>query len=267
MSEKVIAIVSGGLDSTTMVWEAVQYGFAPDLVSFNYGQRHVKELEYAVRTADFWHLRHDIVDLTGLTKLLAESGSSLVDAQTPVPEGHYAQENMKATVVPNRNMIMLAIAGGIAVSRKARAVMTGVHAGDHFIYPDCRPEFIQAAGNALVVGNEGFSNWLQKGEEFESAIMAPYLMDTKEDIALRALEMGMPFNMTWSCYQGGEVHCGRCGTCVERLEAIHGAMKRYSGPRVDNTVYADKDYWKSATGWGENVETDEGQSFTYPEDK
>jgi 7-cyano-7-deazaguanine synthase len=253
VTDKIIAIFSGGLDSTTAVHDAISQGLEPDLVSFNYGQRHKKELAYAQLTANKLGLRHDIVDLSGLTTLLAESGSSLV-SDTEVPEGHYAEDNMKATVVPNRNMIMLSIAGGIAVARGAIAVMTGVHAGDHFIYPDCRPEFLQAAGHALVVGNEGFNDWMHHPNadvEFVAPILAPYLMSTKEDIAYRAFELDVPIHETWSCYKGGELHCGKCGTCVERLEALDGAMRR--GILVDDkwyvdlTQYEDTEYWKLAT--------------------
>jgi 7-cyano-7-deazaguanine synthase len=256
MDDKIIAIFSGGLDSTTMVYDAISQGFEPDLISFNYGQRHKKELEYASRTAEHLHLRHDVVDLTGLTHLLAESGSSLV-ANVEVPEGHYAEENMKATVVPNRNMIMLSIAGGIAVARGAMSVMTGVHAGDHFIYPDCRPAFIGVAAAALVYGNEGFSNWLKKVDS-ESAILVPYLESTKADIAYNAIKLKIPFNTTWSCYKGGEKHCGKCGTCVERLEAIDIATQRWNTERgdykynqvFDNTLYEDPFYWKSIIAKG-----------------
>ena len=252
MNEKIIAVVSGGLDSTTMLYDSLYRGYSPDVVSFNYGQRHAKELEYAAAIASRFSLRHDVVDLSSLTKLLSESGSSLVSG-TEVPEGHYAEENMKQTVVPNRNMIMISIAGGIAVARKATSIVLAVHAGDHFIYPDCRPEFIQAAANALVAGNEGFSSWFHspalQGEE--SAISVPYLMHSKADIAYRAMELGLPLEDTWSCYKGGVVHCGKCGTCVERLEAIDEAQQRWksldpdSTIPADETVYEDKEYWKT----------------------
>ena len=252
MNKKVIAVVSGGLDSTTMLYDLIYRGYNPDVISFDYGQRHAKELQYAAAVANRFTLRHDVVDLSSLTVLLSESGSSLVSG-TKVPEGHYAEENMKATVVPNRNMIMISIAGGIAVARRATSIVLAVHAGDHFIYPDCRPEFIQAAANALVTGNEGFSSWFHspalQGEE--SAIMVPYLMQTKTDIAYRAMELGLPLEYTWSCYKGGVVHCGKCGTCVERLEAINGAQQRWKNLDpdgylpIDGTVYEDNNYWKT----------------------
>jgi 7-cyano-7-deazaguanine synthase len=239
---KVVAICSGGLDSTTMVWDLFENGHTVQMVGFHYGQRHEKELKYAEKTAERLKLRFDVIDLRNLSVFLAESGSSLVSG-TDVPEGHYAEENMKATVVPNRNMIMLSIAGGIAVATDAEHVFTGVHAGDHFIYPDCRPEFIDLVSRAMNVGNTGFGNF------GDLAILAPFLHMSKADIALTALELGVPLHETWSCYKGGDVHCGRCGTCVERLEAIHQAQERFetiydhTSPE-DKTEYADTEFWK-----------------------
>jgi 7-cyano-7-deazaguanine synthase len=249
MADKIIAIMSGGLDSTTLVYGLLSEKgrFDVDCVSFDYGQKHSKELEYAAATCAKLGLRHDIIDLRGITKLLGESGSSLV-SDTPVPEGHYAEENMKATVVPNRNMMMLSIAGGVAVARSAAAVATGVHAGDHFIYPDCRPEFVTLASQAMIVGNQGFGNPNGTG------IIAPFMSSTKEDIAYEALQLGLPLHETWSCYKGGEMHCGKCGTCVERLEAINGAVNRWlkndyvDGDIApwDQTEYEDVEFWRTA---------------------
>jgi 7-cyano-7-deazaguanine synthase len=245
-NKRVVAIASGGLDSTTMMYELYEQGYQVHMVGFDYGQRHRKELRYARATAVPLGLRMTIVDVSHLASLLAESGSSLVSS-AEVPEGHYAEDNMKKTVVPNRNMIMLSIAGGIAVATGAEAVYTGVHSGDHAIYPDCRPEFIDLASRALSVGNQGFSNF------GELAIEAPYLHRTKADIALIALELEVPLHETWSCYKGGDVHCGRCGTCVERLEAIHEAQQRYrhahgKAAPEDRTEYDDPAFWRGAVG-------------------
>jgi len=155
-------------------------------------------------------------------------------------------------------MIMLAIAGGIAVARGADVVATAVHAGDHFIYPDCRPAFIQKLSEAMQLGNEGFG--------FDSVayartgpIFTPFIDATKADIAVLALQLGVPLHETWSCYKGREIHCGKCGTCVERLEAIEEAALRmnagqgidnvpgnYYGGEYDRTEYADVDFWKQA---------------------
>jgi 7-cyano-7-deazaguanine synthase len=249
VTDKLIVIFSGGLDSTTLVYDAHSQGFDIECVSFDYGQRHKKELEYASETTKMLGIRHDIIDLSSLTQLLSVSGSSLISSME-VPEGHYAEDNMKATVVPNRNMIMLSIAGGIAVARHACGIATAVHAGDHFIYPDCRPDFIQATNHALVTGNSGFDTFDKisyEGDELASAIKAPYIQMSKEDIACRAIHLGIPFEETWSCYKGGDIHCGKCGTCVERLEAICGAVDRCSSRGIvccDNTLYEDATYWR-----------------------
>jgi len=239
--KKAVAIVSGGLDSTTLAYDLRHTGYDVDLLSFNYGQRHKKELQFAAAIAKRFGLRHDIINLQQLSSMFAESGSSLV-SDSEVPEGHYAEDNMKSTVVPNRNMIMLSIATGIAISRGAACIAAGMHAGDHFIYPDCRPEFINIVNAAIMVGNEGFHS-------FDGLpIFTPYIHWTKADIAFRAMQLGVPFHMTWSCYKGGENHCGRCGTCVERLEAIYTAGKIFGahGDFIppDNTAYDDNEYWK-----------------------
>lgn len=280
---KGIAVVSGGLDSTAMIYHMLNDGHELDLVSFDYGQRHKKELQFAAATAKTLGLKHDIVDLSSITHLISNSaltsygqpasefkatdknglGHTLATDIT-VPDGHYAEETMKATVVPNRNMIMLSIAAGIAVNRSAEFVATAVHAGDHFIYPDCRPGFIEAVAAAVWVGNEGFGAFNNYPDE---AVMAPFMHYTKMEIAFRALELGVPLHMTWSCYKGGENHCGRCGTCVERLEAIHDAFLYWAnnqtgavfraprgqvpgqpnqGGLFDATVYDDNEFWRTA---------------------
>jgi 7-cyano-7-deazaguanine synthase len=245
-------------------------------LSFNYGQRHKKELEYAARTCAKLEVKHDIVDLSGLTHLISNSaltsqyhsedhsaadreGDEILVADIEVPEGHYAQDSMAQTIVPNRNMIMLAISIGVAVNEGAGAVFTAVHAGDHFIYPDCRPMFLDMLDMAARLGNEGAV--LQD----MALVRAPYILNNKKDIAVTALTLQVPLEETWSCYKGGEIHCGRCGTCVERLEAIHQAQEELTGlefnpelavlkmmgvkiPTVpqDLTEYEDTEFWKTA---------------------
>lgn len=243
-----VVILSGGLDSTTMLYRLLADNITvKSCVSFNYGQRHKKELEFAKATCEKLGIKHHLIDLwsSGFTEAIAVSGSSLV-SDNDVPEGHYGSENMKQTVVPNRNMVMLAIAGAIAVAEGATSVATGVHSGDHFIYPDCRPEFIAYASNALAFGNEGFGSL--------EGIIAPYMYSTKEDIAFDALSYKVPLDETWSCYKGGEKHCGKCGTCVERLEAINGAIVKwsesYTNNMTDYTEYEDEEYWKQAVAEG-----------------
>jgi len=262
MMKRAVAIVSGGLDSTTMVAVLENEGWTVDMLSFNYGQRHNIELDYAYGVAQMFGLRHNIVDLKGLADLL---DSSALTSGSGVPEGHYAEETMKATVVPNRNMIMLSIACGVAVNREANTVAIGVHSGDHFIYPDCRPEFIFAAGQAMLEGNQGFHKFGAVSDDEIKAlrdqfgpdavirfaskpITTPFLNASKADIAYRALQLNIPLHMTYSCYKGEASHCGRCGTCVERLEAIDWAQRRMMEEgrsfEPDHTVYKDPNFWR-----------------------
>jgi 7-cyano-7-deazaguanine synthase len=260
----VVAIVSGGLDSTTLVYDLLMRGYTPHVLSFDYGQRHKKELKFAALAAKKFELKHDIVDLSGLTHLISNSALTSEkhdswpdvsgDPKIEVPDGHYAEETMKLTVVPNRNMIMLSIAAGIAVNNNYQHVATGVHSGDHFIYPDCRPEFIIAANAAIVRGNAGFGliyDWnafpQNQPQEF---VLAPFLFQSKADIALRALQLDVPLHETWSCYKGQDVHCGKCGTCCERLEAINIAEERHGQGKVDQTQYEDSEYWKEVVARG-----------------
>jgi 7-cyano-7-deazaguanine synthase len=202
MDGKAIAIVSGGMDSVTLAHQLKAHGWA-DL--------HRKEIEFAERCAERLGARWSLVDLYTVAGLL--TGSALTDPSVDVPEGHYESETMKATVVPNRNAIMLSIAYGVAVAEGAKLVAIGVHAGDHAIYPDCRPEFILHARNMLRVANEGFG-------DPDLSVEAPFVYMTKAEIVKVGDELRVPWRETWSCYKGGEVHCGRCGTDVERKEAF-----------------------------------------------
>ena len=262
------AIFSGGLDSTTLVYHMEAEGLTPHLISFDYGQRHRKELEYAQVTARRLSLVHDIVDLSGLTHLISNSALTAPNINADgdddsegrwkaieVPEGHYAEDNMKQTVVPNRNMIMLSIAAGIAVNNGYGTLGTGVHAGDHFVYPDCRPLFIQACSMTIQLGNEGFGAFGEY-DPSQAFIYAPFIERSKADIAARAIELEVPFELTWSCYKGGYNHCGKCGTCVERLEAIaeaQGRLDRHqiaAGVGLDKTDYDDTNFWRYAVASG-----------------
>ncbi len=222
---KTIVICSGGLDSVTLAYKAAKESTLLGLVSFDYGQRHKRELGYAAIAAQALGVPHHILDIANVGKML--SGSALTD-NLDVPDGHYAEENMKVTVVPNRNAIMLAIAYGVASAQGADRVAAAVHGGDHFIYPDCRPGFIKAFETMQNHALEGYST---------ISLYAPFLEKTKADIVAEGARLGVDFANTWSCYKGGEVHCGRCGTCVERREAFDLAGVS------DPTVYADPDYW------------------------
>ncbi len=223
-----IVLLSGGMDSTVLLANALAEGSTVEAVSIHYGQRHARELEAAGSIARYYRLRHDVVDLTPLRDLLA--GSALTTGPD-VPDGHYADENMRVTVVPNRNMIMLSVAAGIAAARGHRHVATAVHAGDHFIYPDCRPEFTAAVSLAAMLGTAGYG---------DVDIVAPFVRKTKTEIARLGYTLRAPLAMSWSCYKGGSQHCGRCGTCVERAEAFHDAGV------PDPTDYVDPEFFKTA---------------------
>lgn len=206
MPQKVVVIYSGGMDSFTVLHNAIRAGHEVYALSFNYGQRHVKELVCAQAVCQELGIHHKIVDISAINQLIG--GSSLTD-DIEVPEGHYAADNMKSTVVPNRNMILLSLAVGYAVSLEAQAVYYGAHSGDHFIYPDCRPEFVQKMNDVCQIAN------------YEPVdIVSPYLQQTKIEILKDGLAMGLDYSKTWTCYNGREKACGKCGSCQERLEAF-----------------------------------------------
>jgi 7-cyano-7-deazaguanine synthase len=228
-----VVVLSGGMDSGTLLWHVAATTDDPIMtVSFNYNQRHKRELTYATALVRALGLKYEgrnirdiTVDLSHLAQLIAGQ-SALVNPDVAVPHGHYAEDSMKATVVPNRNMIMTAIATGIAVANDGDAVWLGVHAGDHFVYPDCRPQFFNALDEAVRLGNEGFGN--------DVYLETPFINWTKAEIAEHGgKNLDVPYILTWSCYEGGVSHCGRCGTCVERKEAFREARV------VDPTLYED----------------------------
>ena len=204
MKDSVI-IVSGGLDSITLLYDKAETTALA--VSFDYGQNHgAKELPFAAHHCRKLGIPHITIPLSFMHRYFK---SSLLDGAEAIPEGHYAEENMKSTVVPFRNGIMLAIATGIAESHGLKRVYIANHGGDHTIYPDCRPDFIQAMDGAATAGT--FVN---------VRIEAPYTNITKADIVRRGTALGVDYSKTWSCYKGSDVHCGKCGTCVERKEAF-----------------------------------------------
>ena len=218
-----IAIVSGGLDSVTLAYLLASQGYDLHLLSFDYGQKHKKELEFARLCATDLNARHDVVDISGFSPLIG--GSALTDDTIAVPHGHYAAPTMKITVVPNRNAIFLAMAYGVAVAENANRVAIGVHGGDHFVYPDCRPDFLEQFEKMQRLAVGGFG-----APDLE--LEAPFCAFDKTDIVTAGARLGVPFEKTWSCYEGGELHCGKCGTCVERIEAFREAGVE------DPTVYA-----------------------------
>lgn len=190
----------------------------------DYGQRHIRERRSAEAIANHYGIPLYPLDLTSYGKNVR---SALTSGDIAVPHGHYAADNMAVTVVPNRNAVMLSAAAGVAASLGFTRVVTAVHAGDHAVYPDCRPVFIDAIDLASYRG-------------CGVHIVAPFVLWSKAEIARRALHLGVPVEQTWSCYEGGEVHCGRCGTCVERAEAIAEA-----GFPHDPTTYADPTFWQT----------------------
>lgn len=204
---KTVLILSGGMDSATLLYDLVAAGDSVEAIGIDYKQRHGRELDCAARLCRDLSIRFDVIDLSGLARFL--TGSSQSDPSVPVPLGRYDEPNMKLTVVPNRNMFMLAAAGAVAIARRADRLAYGAHAGDHTIYPDCRPEFVSAMAEALAV-----SDWHRLG------LHAPYLAMSKGDICKRGVALGVPYENTWTCYQGGEEPCGRCGSCTERAEAF-----------------------------------------------
>ncbi len=220
-----LVICSGGLDSVTLAYKVAREATLAGLISFNYGQRHLKELDAAAACAKQLGVPHDIVDLRALAALLP--GSALTDDTVDVPHGHYQEESMRATVVPNRNAIMMTIAFGAASARELDAVALAVHGGDHFIYPDCRPGFIDAFAEMERQALDGVHS---------PELQAPFVNSTKADIVRAGAALDVPFADTWSCYAGDDIHCGRCGTCVERREAFQLAGV------TDPTVYTDPDF-------------------------
>jgi 7-cyano-7-deazaguanine synthase len=223
---KTVAIYSGGLDSTVLLHHLQAEGDEVLAVSVDYGQRHRKELDFARRTAAALNIPWQLADVRGISHLIG--GSSLTSSDIAVPHGHYAEETMKATVVPNRNMIMLAVAGGWAIANKADRLAYGAHTGDHAIYPDCRPEFVRTMHEALLL-----ADW------HRVELVTPFVGWTKSQIVRRGAELGVDFASTWSCYEGGNIHCGACGTCFERREAFEQAGVK------DPTEYASRPEYRA----------------------
>lgn len=200
-----VIIVSGGMDSITLLYDhkdEIALG-----ISFDYGSNHnAREIPFAKMHCERLGIKHITINLDFMHQYFK---SSLLDGAEAIPEGHYADDNMKSTVVPFRNGIMLSIAIGIAESNNLDQVFIANHGGDRTIYPDCRPEFINAIDAAATAGT--YNN---------VKVVAPYTKITKSDIARIGKKLGIDYTETWSCYKGGEVHCGKCGTCVERKEAL-----------------------------------------------
>lgn len=207
MSKKVVVIYSGGMDSYTVLHKAIEEGLTPFALTFDYGQRHIKEIKVASDVCNELGIHHKVIDISAINQLIG--GSSLTDSSIDVALGHYQNDNMKSTVVPNRNMILLSLAIGYAVSIGAEKVYYGAHSGDHEIYPDCRPIFVEKMNEVAAVANYE-----------QTEIHSPYLKSDKIGILKDGLRMGLDYSKTWTCYNGREKACGKCGSCTERLEAF-----------------------------------------------
>jgi len=204
---KVVVLCSGGMDSVTALHWAKREHVTTAAVSFDYGAKHNhREIPCAAEQAGRLGVRHEVIALDFINRLFA---SDLLRSGGAVPDGHYEAANMKQTVVPFRNAIMLSIACGFAESVGAGGLVIAAHGGDHAIYPDCREEFMRAMGDAM-----------RRGTYAGIELLRPFIAMNKAAIVRAGAPLGVDFSRTWSCYKGGEVHCGACGTCVERREAF-----------------------------------------------
>ena len=216
---KTVLIYSGGLDSTVLLYHLCASDHTVYSLSVDYGQRHKRELKHADKLCRLINVPQKTIDLSAVQPLL--EGSSLTSPEIEVAEGHYTEDSMKSTVVPNRNMLLIALAVSYAITLDASQVAYAAHSGDHAIYPDCREEFADAMAQAIRL-----CDW--KSVE----LIRPFVGWSKSEIVLRGAELGVPFDQTWSCYRGMDIHCGRCGTCIERREAF------FLAGLEDPTIYA-----------------------------
>jgi 7-cyano-7-deazaguanine synthase len=209
MSKGYVISLSGGLDSSVMAYHLAAQGHNIKAITVNYGQRHAREIEAARWIARSLSIEHQVLYLADpLRGILGECSSLLLDGPA-IPEGHYAHESMKSTIIPNRNMLLISLAVAYSISNGLGGVAYAAHSGDHAIYPDCRPEFARAMDAAVSL-----CDWS------EQVLLRPFINLTKADIVVLGAELKVPFERTWSCYKGGSTHCGKCGTCVERREAF-----------------------------------------------
>ncbi len=204
---KAIISLSGGMDSATVLAEAISHGREPITVGFTYGSKHnVYENRKARQLANYYHIPFQIINLE---TTMESFKSNLFIGQGNIPEGHYEDESMKQTIVPGRNLIFISILAGLAESIEAEEVWLGIHAGDHAIYPDCRPDFFQAANLAVT-----------RSTENKVVLRAPFLHKSKAEILKRGICLGVPYELTRTCYKNQKLACGKCGSCIERLEAF-----------------------------------------------
>ena len=204
---KTVVLLSGGMDSVTAFYQVRREHEVVAALSFDYGSKHnAREIPFAELHARREEVPHRTINLGFMNECFT---SDLLKSGGEIPDGHYAADNMKRTVVPFRNGIMLAVACGFAESMEAEALAIAAHSGDHAIYPDCREPFMRAMGISM-----------EEGTYARIQLMRPFIAMDKAAIARRGFELGIDFSETWSCYKGGDIHCGSCGTCVERREAF-----------------------------------------------
>lgn len=206
-----VVLLSGGLDSCVLLGSLIKSGLEVLALSVNYGQRHKIELEHATAIAKHYGVKHFTLDLSAVAELI--SNSSQTNMSIDVPHGHWCAESMKATVVPNRNMVMMSIAAAWALTEGHPSIAIAAHGGDHTIYPDCRQEFMDAF---LLAVKEG--NW--NAENFK--VLRPFMSMTKKQIVAHGIRIGAPIALSYSCYEGKEIPCEKCAACVERFEALEG---------------------------------------------
>ncbi len=210
MKQKVVLSLSGGLDSSTLLAYLLDVGYEVIPVSFMYGSKHGEyEEKAAVLMAGHYNIDPACHYVLHVRDVFHFFKSNLLQSGGPIPEGHYQAETMKQTVVPGRNLIFASILAGLAESIGASVVALGVHAGDHAIYPDCRPRFVEALRKTVEASSDG-----------KVSICTPFLLKSKADIVREGLRLGVPYHLTRTCYKQQEVACGRCGSCRERLEAF-----------------------------------------------
>lgn len=212
---KAILILSGGLDSTTLAYKLKKNGYELYCITFNYGQKQSREIDYAKNTTLSLNAKHQIIDISFLKHLFLSS--SLTNNSINIPHGEYSPQNMASTVVPNRNAILLAIAWALACEEKADIVAYGAQKSDNIVYPDTRPEFFDAINHAFTLGTEGC------GKE-NLVLCAPFINKTKGEVIKIAYDLGIPFTNTYSCYEGNEIHCGQCGACTNRKNGFINAQ-------------------------------------------
>lgn len=204
---KAVLILSGGLDSTTLLYRMLSDGYQVETLTFNYGQRHKKEIGCARKIADLNGVPHKIIDLSCVASFL---GNSALLGGKDVPKCHYTEDAARQTIVPNRNMIMLAVAAGYAEATEVPEIFYAAHRNDSTIYPDCRKEFVEALRPAISLATA----W------HPVELRAPFIDMTKAEIVKLGLDLKVPYEMTWSCYKGEERPCRECPTCIEREEAF-----------------------------------------------